>query len=368
MKKSTYIVILLLVFSLQRGFSQDEEIAKTKIEDLQSEKVGIKNAEREALKMKVERINGQLEEGLVSPKIADEQKKAAAELHAANINDRLVILDKKIDLLQRNDGLSTEDLLSKEKRFVLGLGHEDHDRYIGIFFRRKKPKVFKRDKRLYSDIVLTSGINYAFREGSSVEETGFSVTSPFYELGWAWRYRVLKNSNALRLNYGAIFQHNVVEFSKGVFNVNTMKKVEFYPNEEENGDARLVTENIVVQLHLETGPSKIRKTESSIRYSIRKQFRFGIGGFFGIPIKLRQRQFYYSDDLEIMELEANSGNEVTIYKETEYNFKRNNIVYGVSAYTGVGGFLLYAKYNLSSTFRNAVARHNNISLGIRFDM
>ena len=48
--------------------------------------------------------------------------------------------------------------------------------------------------------------------------------------------------------------------------------------------SKLRMDNLVVPLYLEFGPSKLTKTESKIRYSLRNQFRIGIGGYGGFNL------------------------------------------------------------------------------------
>ncbi len=276
MKKNTYLLtILFLVFSLQTGFAQDKEIAKAKIEELQSKKSGIRNAEREALKIKVERINEQLEKSLLSQQISDEQKKEAAELHAANIDDRLEILDKKIALLQRNNNLSNEVIDGSGRYFQLGLGHKNanDERLFGVRYKRKNPKPFKYDKRTYSDFIVSVGNNHLIGKNSSYN-ISFPSTEWYFELGWVWRYRLNKDNNALRLHYGISYQNNIFgrteplfEPDFGSFGITDTDGV-FVPSSKEDyviSKTRLITRSLFLPFHLEMGPSRFRKTESSIR-------------------------------------------------------------------------------------------------------
>jgi len=302
MKYAFYLMILIFVLPISSGFSQDKEIAKDKIERLQDRKANIINSERAALKDKVQAINEQLHKELITQEEADAMKKKVAEQHASNINDRIAIIDKNIALLQRNNGLIVEEINSNEKRFDWGLGHknENDERIFGIRYKRKNPKPFKYDQRISSDFVMSAGINTAVGGYSKAWQVIY-FPGFYYEVGWMWRYRVYKNNNRLRLNFGFNYQRNVVKGGlTPLFEINntsgngsgiTVDGVFYQQTDENTSVIRTKTSysNFVFPLHFEVGPSKVRKTSSSIRYSSINKFRIGLGGYVGLNLGLTQR-------------------------------------------------------------------------------
>ena len=114
-------------------------------------------------------------------------------------------------------------------------------------------------------------------------------------------------------------------------------------------------DNLVFPLHFEFGPSKFRRTDERIRYNIHNQFRLGIGGYGGLNLGTRQKLKYNLD-----------GEKVKDKLKRSYN--TSNFVYGLSAYIGFDSVLLYAKYDLSPIFQDAIVDQHNISLGLRFDL
>lgn len=52
---------------------------------------------------------------------------------------------------------------------------------------------------------------------------------------------------------------------------------------------------------------------------------------------------------------------------TQGDFNTNNFIYGLSAYVGFYETSLYLKYDLNPLFANNLTKQNNISLGVRFD-
>ena len=114
-------------------------------------------------------------------------------------------------------------------------------------------------------------------------------------------------------------------------------------------------DNLVFPVHFEFGPSKLKENDDTIRYCIRNQFRFGIGGYGGLNLGTRQKLKYEID-----------GDKVKDKLKRDYN--TSNLVYGLSAYAGFDSMLLYVKYDLNPIFQDAVVEQHNISLGLRIDL
>jgi len=114
-------------------------------------------------------------------------------------------------------------------------------------------------------------------------------------------------------------------------------------------------DNLVFPVHFEFGPSKFKESENKVRYSLRNQFRVGLGGYGGFNLGTRQKLKY-----------DRNGENVKDKLKREYN--TTNFVYGLSAYAGFDGVLLYLKYDLNPIFKDAEIEQRNISLGLRFDL
>lgn len=119
--------------------------------------------------------------------------------------------------------------------------------------------------------------------------------------------------------------------------------------------AKLRMDNLVFPMHFEFGPSRLKETEDKKRYSLRNQFRLGLGGYGGFNLGTRQKLKY-----------ERNGDRVKDKLKRGYN--TNTFVYGLSAYAGIDGVLVYMKYDLNPIFRNAAVDQRNISLGLRFDL
>ncbi|QNJ96950.1 hypothetical protein [Constantimarinum furrinae] len=350
MKLSMYVItIVMWVLAVSYGQAQETEV-KGKIELLEAVKEKVVTEEKEALKVEVENINAMMENGAVTSAEAENRKQLAAEKRALNIENRLAIIDNKIALLERNgEELAEED----EDRVVLQIGTGDDDKsliYIGN--GNRKPKY---DKRTTSDFVLAVGFNNVLVDGELGDDVYKLGGSRFAEIGWAWKTRVFKETNWLRVKYGFSFQFNGLKPKNNMVFVDDdgMTLLEEYPIDLEKSKFRM--DNLVIPVHFEIGPSKKIEKDDYFRYSTHNQIKLGLGGFAGVNLGARQKLKYEVDGQDIKEKQKG-------------NFNTNTFVYGLSAYLGWRDTAVYVKYDLSPIFENNSVEQRNISLGLRFDM
>ena len=352
-----YLVSLILVLSVAMSYAQDsdsENNNEEKIELLKAFKDKIKTEEREFLKEEVELINQRLENGDITESEATRLKKDAAKNRALNIENRLAIVDNKIALLERNSDVS---MISNDDDpgFRISFGGSDaDDKIFRIGKWKNKPR--KYDRRTTSDIVLAFGLNNAIVEGESFDESPYKIGgSRFFEIGWAWKTRVFKNSNFLRLKYGYSFQINGLKPKDNMYFVQDGNEtmLEEFPSELKK--SKLSITNLVFPLHFEFGPSKRIDRDNYFRYSTRNQFKIGIGGYAGFNIGTRQKLKYSTDGEKIKD-------------KIKRSFNATSLVYGLSGYIAFDDTALYVKYDLSPIFEDQAIKQNNISVGVRFDM
>lgn len=349
-----YFLLALVTFISQRLNAQHEDYQK-KVEVLQSLKDDVVKQEKEALKEEIETINEQLKNDDISFEQAKTRKEAAAKKHALNIENSMAIIDNKILLLERNEGETF--ILSESEEYDDGMFKIDINGERVLSFNSRDWKVdVKYDRRTYIDPVIAFGLNNAIIDGQSLEDSPYKLGgSRFLELGWAWRTRVLKNSNALRLSYGVSFQFNGLKPKNNQFFTVENGQTELQEFEFELRKSKFRMDNLVFPVHFEFGPSRYIESENKIRYSIRNQFRFGIGGYGGFNLGTRQKLKYRRE-----------GENVKDKLKRGYN--TSNFIYGLSAYIGFDGVQLYAKYDLNPIFRNATVEQRNVSLGMRLDL
>lgn len=353
------LVVLILSLSVECLLAQDS-IPKvnnqTKITELKEMKTKIEAEEKEALKVEVERIDLRLQKGEITIEEAQALKMEMAKKRALNIENRTAILDNKIALLERNE----EGYSHKEEGFsgIIRLGYEEGKE--GILYIGKKEndtiRNYKYDRRTKSEFVFALGFNNAIIEGQSFNDSPYKVGgSRFVEFGWAYKTRIFKNTNFARLKYGVSLMINGLKPDDNQFFVNNNGQTTLETFPENLRKSKLSVSNLVFPVHLELGSSKKIEKENYFRYSTRKKFKIGLGGYAGFNVGTRQKLKY---DFE--------GDRVK--DKQKRGFNTSNFVYGLSSYIAFGDTALYVKYDLSPIFQNQTIDQNNISVGVRFDM
>ncbi|MFV8224900.1 hypothetical protein, partial [Christiangramia aquimixticola] len=266
-----YFSIFILTFSAQNIFSQEKTKAEL-VEIIQAKKDSIITEEKEQLRIKVEKINTQLENKEISREEADRLKKEAALLHAKNIENRVAIMENKMELDERN----------REYGNMVSLEVGEDGKIVQVVSAAKERKY---DTRTTSDLVMAFGFNNALEEGQSLNDSDFKLGgSRFFEIGWAWKTRVFDNSNWLRFKYGFSFQFNGLKPTNNRFLVedNGMTSLEDFEFDLDKSKFRM--DNLVMPLHFEFGPSSKTETENRIRYSTEGKLKIGLGGYAGFNL------------------------------------------------------------------------------------
>ena len=346
-----YIAVVLLSLSMHLINAQENELNNANIEILEELKINIETEERDFLKVEVEGVNQRLDRKEITIEEADKLKQALAEKRALNIENRIAIIDNKISLLKRNvEGYDH----NVDESDIAGVSISNDGTFVGVRINGKNiPR--KYDKRTTSDMVFAIGFNNAIIEGESLNDSPYKLGgSGFVELGWAWKTRVFKNTNAVRFKYGFSFQWNKLDIKDDLYfnEVDDVVMLEEFPLNLNKSKFR--TTNLVFPVHFEFGSSKKTERDNYFRYSTHKQFKVGLGMYGGFVLQSMQKLKY----------KENGDKE----KDKIKGYNTNNLVYGLSAYLSWGNVGLYAKYDLSPIFKDQAIDQNNISLGIRFDM
>ena len=349
------LVNLLILFVCNHLQAQDEETINYQIEQLENKKEQVTQVERAALKTEVENIDRRLAVGEIDADEAGRLKSEAAKIRALNIENKVAILENTIQLLKRKGSVDLNTEISNVE-IAFGGSRDDGDILFGVNYNPGKQKEERYDIRTYGAPFLAFGLNNAIIEGQSLEDSPYRVGgSRFFEIGWSWRTRLLKNSNAVRLHYGAAFQFNGLKPEGNRYFVRENGVTELQEFDFDLDKSKFRMDNLVIPVHLEFGPSKMTQTDRRIRYSLNNKFRFGIGGYAGINLGARQKLKY--------EIE---GQNVKDKLKRDYN--TSDFIYGLSSYVGFDGFMVYAKYDLNPIFQDAQIAQRNISLGVRFDL
>ena len=356
-----YLVLAVLGLAMQLINAQDtlkKSNGNDKIETFQKVKEQITNEERDLLKTEVEAINKRLENKEISNEEADVLKKEAAKKHALNIENRIAIIDNKLALSERNGADYSFVGEHKINGIIrIGSGEDTSENFIFIGDKADdKPKNVKYDRRTTSDFVVAFGLNNALIEGEKLDNSPYKFGgSHFFEIGWAWKTRVFKESNFIRFKYGYSLQINGLKPNDNNYFVqqDNITTLEEFP--ENLKKSKLSISNLVFPVHFEFGPSKKVVKDNYFRYATNNQFKIGIGGYGGFNVGTRQKLKY--------ELDGDRQKD-----KQKQSFNTSNLVYGLSGYVAFDEVALYVKYDLSPIFKDQAIRQNNISIGLRFDM
>lgn len=344
-----YFSVLLMSLMLQIAHAQNDSISLTEKDSVNTDMEYFKKQrdkiiaqEKEALKQTLEGINYRLEKEMISPEQAREMKEQAAEKHALNIQNRIEILENELELANRNhEHINSLSLFDRGKIVHINMGKD-----------KKRPY----DRRTSSDLVLAFGFNNAISDENPIDDSDFKIGgSRFFEIGWAWKTRVLDNSNVFRLKYGVSFQFNGLKPTDNRYFVerDELTLLEEFPLDLDKSKFRM--DNLVFPVHFEFGPSKKTETEKYFRYSTDGMFKIGLGGYAGFNIGERQKLKYKEGSDKVKE-------------KLRGNYNTNDFIYGLSGYLSLGGTALYVKYDLNPIFEDPNPDLNNISVGLRFDV
>ncbi len=354
------VVYAIISFTFATVQGQETKIDSTskssnqyKIEALKELKAKIEKEEREFLKQEIEAINQRLDDKQITAAKAEELKKEAAKKRAANIENRLAIIDNKIALLGRNEqGYEAND--EANGYFSIKFGDDEEEWTAVRLGKKNKPR--KYDRRTTTDVVFAIGFNNALIDGENIDDSPYKIAgSGFVELGYAWKTRIFDDTNFWRLKYGFSFMWNKLDIKDDQYFVNTDNAVSLEEFPSNLNKAKFRTTNLVFPVHLEFGPSKKIEKENYFRYSTYKKLKIGLGGYAGLNIGSMQKLKYKEDGNRIKDKQRGG-------------FEVSEFVYGLSGYVALGEVALYVKYDLNPLFKDQAVDQNNISVGVRFDM
>ena len=337
------VVVCLMAakMSAQETFESRAKAIAEKIEKITKE-------EKEALKIEVEEVNKQLENGSLTKTQADEKKQKLAEARATIIENKVAVAQAELnDLVQQKvDGKIKEG--SKDRTYTLDLGWKNTNDSI----RR-----VKGEARTTTQFVFAFGANNLVTNGAIANSDFRYLRSTFYEWGLTSNYRLSKNSNLLHLKYGFSWMYNHLNATDNRYFVVNGEQTGLatFPTHLRKKDTYFKNVYVTVPVHLEFDFTKNKTNADGDKiFNSHSGFRFGIGGYVGYNTNSKQFLSYEVDGYRINERQKG-------------NWNVNDWTYGLSAYFGHGETSLYVKYDINPMFKNNTVDQNNISLGVRFD-
>ena len=342
---------------------------ETRAEAIASQIERITTEEKNALKQEVKAIDDQVESAKISKEKADELKLAIATERANNIENGVAIQQEMLAQLVKDkvEGKFSEEEAQTNKRggtrIVLAgnsdnLGENQTEFNLGSLkiYNGKKDFIEKKSRRTTSQFVFAAGLNNVVTEGESLNDSDFRVWgSHFYELGFTYNSRILKNHNLLHAKYGLSVMYNNLRATDNRTFVTTGNQTTLQTAAVNLEESRFRNVFLVAPVHLEFDFSgKKTNKDGNSYFKTHDSFRLGIGGYAGVRIKSKQ----------ILKYEEN-GHDIKTKEKGDFN--TSDFTYGLSTYIGYGQTSLYVKYDLNPMFKNNNIDQNNVSLGIRFD-
>ncbi|WP_293870762.1 hypothetical protein [Flavobacterium sp.] len=363
-----FTIYLALTACLFVGKVVAQETFESKARQIADKIEKITKDEKEALKIELEEVNKQFENGAITKVEADVKKKKLAEARAIIIENKVAVSHEELkELVQQkvNGKILSSESNPNERDSIVQIGKKYKitskvvdSTYIDIKGIRRKYNDRKKsgERRTTSQFVFAAGVNNLVTNKSVANSDYRYWGSHFYEWGFTSNTRLFKNDNLLHLKYGFSVMYNNLRPTDNRLFVANGNQTDLETSSVNLNDSRFRNVYLTAPVHLEFDFTKAKKNaEGKTIFRTYQSVRFGIGGYAGFRVKSKQ----------ILEYEAD-GHDVTVKEKGGFN--TNDFIYGVSTYLGYGETSLYLKYDLNPLFKDNATKQNNISLGIRFDL
>lgn len=347
-----YLVLALLTLSM-KVFGQEN--FENKVKTIARNIANISKKEKENLKEELRLLYEKLDKKEISSEQMEAEKKQIAAKYATLIADKVAVEEDKLKQVVKER--AENSLVQIENDTILNINNKLF--YItnkdSLKSNRKKRKNYS-ERRNTTSFVFAMGINNALSKGQGIDNSTFrSWGSHFYELGFTNNYRILKESNLLKLRYGFSFVYNNLRPKDNqLFTINgNQTNLETSPIALDDSRFRIVQLNLPIYFEFDFSPNKINENGKR-RFQSKENFKIGLGGYVGANISTRQYLEY-----------RENGHRKEVLERGDFN--THDIAYGLGAYIGYKSWSLYTKYDLNTVFKNNTQEINNISFGIRLN-
>lgn len=343
---AVYLCSIASSLNAQESFEVRAKAIASNIEKITKE-------EKEALKKNVEEVNVELDKNSITQQQADEKKMQLATASANNIENRIASEEAKLSELvkEKVEGkIATSGTKEVGRRKSISIYYGDDAK------NKDSIRETKSEKRTTSQFVFATGVNNLVTDGTIANSELKYLGSHFYEWGFTYNTRIVKNNNIAHIKYGLSLQYNNLRPTDNRY-YEVIGNQTFLQSATINlKDSRFRNVNLVVPIHFELDFTKPKIVNDNKIFKSHDGFRIGFGGFAGVNVKTKQ----------ILKYDDALGNSVT--QRSKGNYNTNDFVYGLSSYIGFGQTSLYVKYDLNTLFTDNIVKQNNISLGLRFDL
>jgi hypothetical protein len=303
----------------------------------------IRKTEQEALRIKIEKINYDLDKNLITPEKSAEEKKAAQDFHSKNIEEKVNLESEKLNqyLQDKANGL---------------YGDENNPEIVDEKAEKKEKRKAKAEEKERKDSRVNLSIYGSFGFNQTSNNSLWMKASHHYMGGLAFNYRLTDSTprtflkTGIELNYTNLRQDKNLVLSKN----NDITSLVKADKELEESRLRMVSIEIPIYYVIDFSQPISKKNKAGDEYTYHpthKSWRSGLGGFIGINTNVSQRTGYMQDNAE-HSIRENSA------------FNTSNFVYGLNAFVGYNNFSIYAKYHLNPLFQSPNAVQNVWTLGL----
>lgn len=368
-KMTIILAFLLSLWSIEM-IAQERDysiFSKSEKLELQSLEALIEEEAKAELKKAVKTINTQLDNDEISEEDAEKLKTEAADESAKNIEELQDLLYTWASYQKRNfDKINFDDFEHQTEIDFLGKLGFDREYSFSLDYQYENDDDSKESKkplkerdlpyttRTHNGIFWSFSFNNAVLDGGNIDDTPFKFAgSRSFEIGYEWSTRVFKETNFLRIKYGFSFQFNGLKPKSNSILIEDGEQTGFVEADVDLEKSKFRMDNLIIPVHLQFGTSKTTVLDNGNKRFDDQKFIFGIGGFVGANL-LNTQKLKYTEDGENVKLRARD----------DYN--TNDLLYGLSAYAGIGDISIFAQYNLNPVFKNNPVDLNNFQIGLRF--
>jgi hypothetical protein len=341
MKKQLFMGLVALGLSTSYAFSQEN--FQTQVNKIAKQIQHIKQEQKEALVVKIDKINHDLDKGIITAEEATQRKKEAQAYHAKQIEEKVNAESEKLSqcVQDKANGLYPE---------IDELASSGEERARMVHPKVKKDDSERDAKQFKLRLDFGMGLNQITGGGAKM------IASHYYHGGFGLDIRLIKDNPLYYANVGIDYVvSNLRPYKNEHFQqkgeLTQVVKSDFNLDEHR---LRMASIEIPAMLMLDFSPlKKVEKngeTKSYIRAN--NSWRFGLGGFVGFNTSVKNILSYTSNNQDIVATESS-------------NFNVNPVYAGLSAMVGYSGINLYAKYHLTPLFQSPNPPQELWSIGIK---
>ncbi len=339
-----YSLLALILFFNSLAWGQETpEAGIQKVTDALNASIKM---QRDSLELNLNQIDQRLQNAEITAEEATALQQAAKEDYASILDD--ILYEKISDLWSKKQEIDEAVFgITAEEEMVENIEIDVDSTQQEAPSNPYKPKLFKNSK-------YKVGVKFAFGWNNRIINNDINTleNSPYSERASIFvEYGINKtiplSENVFKFKYGIDFKYAELKLFDNKYHNILGEVTEISVHPETLKKSKLTTYQILIPLDFVFDFSK--KTDDA---KVKKGFIMGFGGYGGI-------NYYTKEIIKFKDFEFRK-------QENYGSFNVNPFIYGVSAQIGYGNLSLYAKYDLSTYFKED--NKNIVYAGLRFDL